>query len=611
MPTFEITSPEGRKFRVTAPEGATKEEALARVQAMQAEADPVEPESAVPRLLRGPVAALETAAALGSGAIAAPVSGLAGIVQGLSPDKSMTPGDRTRSVGEMLTYSPRTKMGQSLTETISYPFEKLAEGADYVGGAVSDVAGPSAGAAANTAIQVGAMAALPLAARPVAKGAGKVRDMFPRPAEDPMMPGVGAAETSMEAIRRERAGNMPVPIPLTRGQATRDFEQQRFERETAKSAETGAPLRERYAQQNEAIIKNFDSWVDQTGAQAPSLRMTGKAVTDALSRKAESAKLEINAAYDKARESGAMQEPVGVDSLVRYAADHKSEAINAGVISALGAKVRSLAGNPGKDVFGQPKPLQMTVAELEEVRKMVNALSQKDATNAHFGKEIRALIDELTEKAGGPEYRQARALRARYGQEFENVGVVNKLLSTKPGTTDRAVAFEDVFAHSILKGSLDDVRAMRKTLQTAGPEGMQAWRELQGSTINFLKEEATKNSARDTMGNPILSYDKLNRAVRELEADGKLEFIFGKRGAEQVRDITELVADVHTAPPGSFNTSNTAAVLMDALTSVATGRLPTATTQMLTLVKEQVGNRKVKRRVRESLEEPMPQRTIH
>jgi hypothetical protein len=33
MPTFEITSPEGKKYRVTAPEGATQEDALARVRA--------------------------------------------------------------------------------------------------------------------------------------------------------------------------------------------------------------------------------------------------------------------------------------------------------------------------------------------------------------------------------------------------------------------------------------------------------------------------------------------------------------------------------------------------------------------------------------------------
>src|ERR1051325_6098085 len=34
MPTFEVTSPDGKRYRVTAPEGATKQDALDRVRAM-------------------------------------------------------------------------------------------------------------------------------------------------------------------------------------------------------------------------------------------------------------------------------------------------------------------------------------------------------------------------------------------------------------------------------------------------------------------------------------------------------------------------------------------------------------------------------------------------
>jgi hypothetical protein len=40
MPVFEITAPDGKKYRVTAPEGATQEEALARVQAQHGAAAP-------------------------------------------------------------------------------------------------------------------------------------------------------------------------------------------------------------------------------------------------------------------------------------------------------------------------------------------------------------------------------------------------------------------------------------------------------------------------------------------------------------------------------------------------------------------------------------------
>ena len=44
MPTFEVTSPDGRKFRVTAPEGATQEQAIAYVQQQGAQTAPEAPQ---------------------------------------------------------------------------------------------------------------------------------------------------------------------------------------------------------------------------------------------------------------------------------------------------------------------------------------------------------------------------------------------------------------------------------------------------------------------------------------------------------------------------------------------------------------------------------------
>ena len=44
------------------------------------------------------------------------------------------------------------------------------------------------------------------------------------------MGSVGAAGTDMATMRRQAAESLPVPIKLTKGQAERSFEQQRFER---------------------------------------------------------------------------------------------------------------------------------------------------------------------------------------------------------------------------------------------------------------------------------------------------------------------------------------------------------------------------------------------
>lgn len=98
---------------------------------------------------------MDAAATLGTGAVAASAAGLAGLAQGaknlVSP--GMPAGDRVRQVQDMLTYQPRTQGGEKLSNLISYPFEKLAEGADSLGGRTAESVGPIAGAAVNTAIQ--------------------------------------------------------------------------------------------------------------------------------------------------------------------------------------------------------------------------------------------------------------------------------------------------------------------------------------------------------------------------------------------------------------------------------------------------------------------------
>lgn len=451
---------------------------------------------------------------------------------------------------QKLTYEPKTKEGREALETIGRLFDssKLAGlGPSEAVVAPRAVSAEAAQAARQTAGQ---------AAGVVRQGA---RDIQANIASgEPQMAGVGAAETSQEAIRRQRAADLPVPIDLTKGQATRDFAQQQFEREAAKNPDIGNPIRQRFSDQNQKILQNFDTWVDQTGAEGGSLRAVGQTVTDALVNKSNRAKAEVRSAYEKAKESGAMQEKVDLSPLEKYLEDHKAEAINAQVLTSVEARLGYVA-----------KDGEASINDLEEVRKMVGRLSGKDATNAIFANEVKQVIDGMTEGKGGDLYKQARSLRYRYGQEFQDHAVIDRLLSFKPGTKDRSVAYEDVFSHSILNGSLDDVRTVRKTLQTAGKDGEQAWKELQGATIQHIKDEITKNVQIDQAGNRVISPARLDRLVSELDKDGKLDFVFGKQGAQQIRDVNGIAQDAFTAPPGSVNHSNTASILARTLDKVA------------------------------------------
>ncbi len=155
MAKYRITSPDGQKYEITAPDDASEEQIMAYAKENFDKAP--KPDPIKEAINKSPtIGALDTVASLGSGAIAGPVSGLAGIAQGaknlFSP--GMQAGDRVRQVQEALTYEPRTTIGQGVTKAISYPFMKLGELGDFAGEKTAEKTGsPAAGAGVNMALQ--------------------------------------------------------------------------------------------------------------------------------------------------------------------------------------------------------------------------------------------------------------------------------------------------------------------------------------------------------------------------------------------------------------------------------------------------------------------------
>jgi hypothetical protein len=523
------------------------------------------------------------------------------------------------------TYQPRTQTGQEYAQAVNeFAAQNLMPfaGSPELLGAAVDVARPAARAAADTTrsgVSTAAEATRAGAAR-VSDGTGRMiepvrqtfndllgRDSAPD-AETSVTPGtqgsVGSAGTDIARQRVETAKGMPVPIDLTKGQATRDFAQLRFEQESAKDPNAGAALRDRYSEQNQRILQNFDAWVDASGAQAPDLRATGALVDDAIVKQAARDKAAIRVAYKNAEKAGETMAPVDVSPVVKVLNDSVSAESTAPVLKAAKSELVRLGG-ASLDDAGTLTSKKMTLGDMEQLRKFINKITGIDPTNQKFAADIKGAIDATTDGQGGQLYQQARALRQRYAQNYENRATISKLLSDRKGTTDRAVALEDVFAHSILKGGLDDVRNLRRVLHRSGEQGQQAWRELQGQTVQWLKDEATKGVTTDERGNRVISPAGLERAIRSLDHDGRLDFIFGRRGAQQIRDINDLAKYVHTVPPGSVNTSNTASVLLAALTEAGvTGGLtglPVPIVSGLKALTQHVKNNRLRARINDAL----------
>ena len=397
----------------------------------------------------------------------------------------------------------------------------------------------------------------------------RMADMLRR--EQPTMAGVGAAATPETVTRTQMAEQLRVPVQLSKGQAERELGQQQFEIETPKiSPELGKPLVEAQARRNDAILQNFDAFVDATGKQTFGLEPTGRVVVEALNKEAQKAKAKIGQTYKQAKEAGETEQPV-LYAPLRTFIEEQTPTVRAKIAPVLDVVNEQLTKNDPKDTG------QISINAIEDIYTLINKMYEPNTPNATYGRDLRNIINTLTDGQGGQLYQEARRLRQEYAQRFENIGAVDRLLSTKRNSSDRVVAFNDVFQKSIINGTLDDVKNLGYALKKSGDEGLQALRELRGQTIEYLKDRVTQSIDTDIYGNAVVSPAKFKSAVRELDQDGKLDYLFGKKGAQEIRDLMETTILVNAPLKGATNYSNTASAVirsLDMINRSPIGKIP-------------------------------------
>lgn len=509
---------------------------------------------------------------------------------------------------QALTYVPRTQAGREYAQDVGevmqqvIPVTPLTAELGMIGQSTR-MAAPAVRATAQQKVVAPVQQAAQRAGQTVKQAVGMETPAAPAPGTGAS---IGAAGVDAATLRQAKAQELPVPIKLTEGQKTRTFEQQRFEREVAKDPAIGEPIRQRFAEQNKQLQQNLDAFIDMTGAEAPDLRSIGFSVDQALRSRAARDKTKIRTLYKEAEKAGEMEAPVRLDSVVQHLVESAPEAEVANVLKAVRSKAIQL-GVAAEDANGglvaQPVPLK--TAEL--FRRSINNATNAEPTNIRQAAIMKGLIDDQTASLGGNLYQQARAARVRYAADYENIGLVKNLLGQKRGSADRAIAMEDVLKRTIIEPStsLDTVRQVRRLLQTEGDAGKQAWRELQGGTLNYIKEQATKGVTRDELGNPIINAGQLDKVITQLDKTGKLDFIFGKKGAEQLRTINDVAKDVLTAPPGSVNTSNTASVVLAAMDMAISGTagVPAPVLSTIRILGQRAKDAKTRARVKRALGE--------
>ena len=598
--------------------------------------------TAKPTSLGEKVAGANEAALSAASSIPAGVVGsIAGVAKGVYDKLSGQPtvkgrdaaADLADKVTDALTYHPETQTGQQLTAKLG----ELTEPLQALGPVAGELAplGEAAAAVRPVARAAAAekLAAVPQvikrAADPIQRAAAALTEQVTQKLAPDTTPtpgtgaSAGAAAVDAATVRRQAAEELGFTgdTALTQGQATRDFQQQRFERETAKQGEIGEPIRQRMQNQNLHLQQKMDEFIDGTGAELTEPRGVGEIVDKALSGRRARDKTRTRMLYTEARKSDEARLAAPADTKVtikgmddediqqspidylnsRPTKVETSKAVDDARSNGLHLKV--LIKNDDGTYAANPAA---TVGQMEDWRREISQSLSKTASDTEIRDVsiMKKLIDGVTEPLAGPLYKKARQARATMAADYQNSSLVKQLLGTKPGSTDRSVSLEQVFGKVINPStSVDQISHMERLLKTEGETGQQAWKELQGGMLRHIRDETLKGVTRDSAGNQIINTSALDRTVTALDKNGKLEAILGKQQADKVRLVNDVAKDVFTAPPGAVNTSNTATVLaglLDVAISGTTG-VPVPVTLAVKQITSRIKDAKLRARVKQSL----------
>jgi len=408
--------------------------------------------------------------------------------------------------------------------------------------------------------------------------------------QQPAMVGMGAATTDEALRRQERLSRLN--IPATAGERTKNLAQQQFEAEVGRGVVTGISedakttlaeqMRAFKANQQKAIVQNFERMTNEIGAEVADptqMRAVGKIVDKALNDEYTKKYDIYKSLYAQADNAGETLQQVPYQKLLDYI-NTKTPTARGKLDPILDSVAESLAMNdPGKTGT-------ITVRALEDIYQQIGKV--KGSASAP---EMKLLITQMGEGAGGELYQKARAARAQLAKEFDDVYRVDKLLGTKAGYADRQVALDDVFKYVVLDGSLEEMRTVTKLLKKGGKEGEQAYAELKGQTIQHMKDMLIKSDQP--------SFRNLNTLVNQLDAEDKLVYMFGKKGRDEIMDLRDAVKDVLVKEPGAVNYSNTSGAVLRGLEALQSLRFPGAKPAA-----EAVRTMEVKGKVKEALKQP-------
>jgi len=538
---------------------------------------------------------IETPLALGATLAGGAIAPIAGVVGTLASGKYGTQeGIRAgEQAAKSVMYQPRTQTAREALGAVGEFLQPVTSALPPTLGAAGTTLNALAPA---TLMQAGALAR-PVASQVTAPVRNALANVMTR--EQPAMVGMGAASTAEDLMRQQRLDKFN--IRSTVGEREKNLAKQQFESDVERGALAGisqeakAELAKEYGAfkfgQRQDILNEFERMTEEVGGtiDRSTPRALGTFVDKTMLNLYEKKLKKVDDTYQAARDSGETKQIVGTAKLEQWLADNAPEAISVPQIQTIGAKLEALKKATNN---------QVSIDDLENIYKVAGNLSKDNPSAATFMGQVKGVINEMTEGTGGDFYRKARMERKQLAKEFENVKRVDDLLSTKAGKTDRKVALDDVYNHIVVDGSLEEMRSVTQLLKKGGPEGQKAYQELQGYTLQRMKDLLLKKADDET---DKLVLNKFNNFVTQLDREDKLAYMFGKTGRDTLIDLKKSINDVMVKEPGAVNYPNTAGAVVRSLEALQ--KLPVKIPGVKTAA-EFAREMQYKKQLEESLKQP-------
>ena len=503
---------------------------------------------------------IETPLALGATLAGGAIAPIVGVVGTLASGKYGTQeGIRAgQEAMKAVQYQPRTQTAREALGAVGEFLQPVTNALPPTLGSV----GTSLNALAPAAMMQANAIARPAITQATAPVRNALANVMTRE-QQPGMVGMGAASTAEDLMRQQRLDKFN--IRSTVGEREKNLAKQQFESDVERGALAGisqeakAELAKEYGAfkfgQRQDILNEFERMTEEVGGtiDRSTPRALGTFVDKTMLNLYEKKLKKVDDTYQAARDSGETKQIVGTAKLEQWLADNAPEAISVPQIQTIGAKLEAL---------NKATNNQVSIDDLENIYKVAGNLSKDNPSAATFMGQVKGIINEMTEGTGGDFYRKARMERKQLAKEFENVKRVDDLLSTKAGKTDRKVALDDVYNHIVVDGSLEEMRSVTQLLKKGGPEGQKAYQELQGYTLQRMKDLLLKKADDET---DKFVLNKFNNFVTQLDREDKLTYMFGKTGRDTLIDLKKSINDVMVKEPGAVNYPNTAGAVVRSL----------------------------------------------